>query len=54
MSELMVRAEWLQVAWSSDARNLRWVNGWKSKPTNAAMKQQLLQQPPQSVKHGNK
>jgi len=52
MSALMEAEEWLQVAWSSDARNLRWVNGWKSKPTSAAMKQQLLQQPPQLVKHG--
>ncbi len=51
MSALMEAEEWLQVAWSSDARNLRWVNGWKSKPTNAVT-QLLLQQPLQSVKRG--
>jgi hypothetical protein len=53
MSDLMDLAEWLQVAWSSDARNLRWANGWKFKPTNAVT-QQLLQQPLQLDKHGNK
>ncbi len=52
MSALMEAEEWLQVAWSSDAKSPKWVSGWRFKPTSAAMKQQLLQQPPQLVKHG--
>ena len=46
MSDLMDLAEWLQVAWSSDAKSPRWASGWRFKPTNAAMKslQPVVQQ----------
>ena len=53
MSDLMDLAEWLQVAWSSDAKSPRWASGWRFKPTNAVT-QPLVQQPPLLDNHHGK